>query len=334
MGITAPSVRRRLVARTAPGVHSAAMWVRAVLLSLALAATASVLIASGAPSLSFAQSVPACDDGVDNDADGLVDWLEDPTCNLDPSATEGARPVCSDGVDNDQDGVADSADPGCRGRASGADETNPSPVPSRTRLTVARPLGCGIETGIEVLPDLAPARLFGFSRISIRVRGAGGRARGISVARTLPIGPDDGYHFSGLRPGRYAVSATYPGDPFRLPSAAAQRHVTLPASRCRVYVTGTGVRSYRPSIVYFGASARIFAIRWRRWGGPVAVGTGIFPANNCIPNCAEGSITDHPVTIRLSRRRLCNGYVQYLTMRFAFRGRRGGGNSNFGFRCR
>jgi hypothetical protein len=46
-----------------------------------------------------------CDDGFDNDADGLIDWPNDPGCELSISATE--HPACDDGIDNDGDGGID-----------------------------------------------------------------------------------------------------------------------------------------------------------------------------------------------------------------------------------
>ena len=56
-----------------------------------------------------------CDDGLDNDGDGLADFPADPGCSglLDPSEHEPSLP-CDDGVDNgDGDGLVDLADPGC-----------------------------------------------------------------------------------------------------------------------------------------------------------------------------------------------------------------------------
>ena len=60
----------------------------------------------------------ACNDGVDNDGDGLVD-LDDPTCDGDERARterdegDSSPRRCADGVDNDRDGLIDLADPGC-----------------------------------------------------------------------------------------------------------------------------------------------------------------------------------------------------------------------------
>ncbi len=83
-----------------------------------LALLRTVLVTSGL-ALSLAacadggSSVPQCDDGVDNDGDGLVDGA-DPACiagndreNQDPPAQ------CADGIDNDADGDVDSDDAGC-----------------------------------------------------------------------------------------------------------------------------------------------------------------------------------------------------------------------------
>jgi len=58
---------------------------------------------------------PECDDGVDNDGDGLADG-DDPGCESAADLFEQIDLlVCDDGVDNDGDGAADAADPGCAG---------------------------------------------------------------------------------------------------------------------------------------------------------------------------------------------------------------------------
>jgi len=57
----------------------------------------------------------ACQDGVDNDVDGAVDYPDDPGCSSanDPSEREASR-VCDDGLDNDGDGFIDyPLDTGC-----------------------------------------------------------------------------------------------------------------------------------------------------------------------------------------------------------------------------
>jgi DNA-binding beta-propeller fold protein YncE/mono/diheme cytochrome c family protein len=52
----------------------------------------------------------ACNDGIDNDGDGLID-LADPGCRNSEWNIE--NPQCNDGVNNDADGLVDLADPHC-----------------------------------------------------------------------------------------------------------------------------------------------------------------------------------------------------------------------------
>jgi hypothetical protein len=80
-----------------------------------------------------------CEDGRDNDRDGLVDEA-DPGCSADDTEAPNNRPApaseCSDGRDNDGDGLIDRAqDPGC---ASGGTEAD-SATPSRTATQPAAP---------------------------------------------------------------------------------------------------------------------------------------------------------------------------------------------------
>ena len=73
--------------------------------------------ASGQGILTLNAVIPAaeiCDDGLDNDVDGLVDCL-DPDCVADPICFEGDDITCGDGIDNDADGLIDCVDPDCSG---------------------------------------------------------------------------------------------------------------------------------------------------------------------------------------------------------------------------
>ena len=60
-----------------------------------------------------------CNDGIDNDSDGLVDYPQDPGCVALTDNTEYSTPnpvvyQCNDGIDNDGNGLTDyPADPGC-----------------------------------------------------------------------------------------------------------------------------------------------------------------------------------------------------------------------------
>jgi len=99
-------------------------------------ALALVLFCSCEP-FAFGPSVPAadalreCNDGIDNDGNGLADFPYDPGCasELDPQEAPLAKPpACADGIDNDgdgridfdvnHDGVVDGTDdPGCSSAA-------------------------------------------------------------------------------------------------------------------------------------------------------------------------------------------------------------------------
>ncbi len=58
-------------------------------------------------------NVPQCQNGRDDDGDGLVD-MNDPGCSTPDDNNEGDEPACSDRRDNDGDGLVDfPADPGC-----------------------------------------------------------------------------------------------------------------------------------------------------------------------------------------------------------------------------
>ena len=69
--------------------------------------------ASEAPALSGSAD---CNDKVDNEGDGLIDFGQDPGCEslADPSEVDPLRTACNDDIDNDGDGLVDfGQDPGC-----------------------------------------------------------------------------------------------------------------------------------------------------------------------------------------------------------------------------
>ena len=106
----------------------------------------------------------ACNDGLDNDADGIADYPNDPGCasvnDDDESDTcpGGADcPVCSDGIDNDGDGMIDYPDDQACSAASGTSEAcqstepiTPLVAPITTDTTVGSTndlvLACGSST--------------------------------------------------------------------------------------------------------------------------------------------------------------------------------------------
>lgn len=175
----------------------------------------------------FAPAPFACQDGVDNDEDGLVDTA-DTDCYGITDDNEGVRPsACSNRRDDDGDDLIDLKDPGCRGRAAGDSEVDPEPVASTVkRLGVSTKRRCRIDVDVDVQPDIAPAALFPFEPVTINVRGIGGAGRGYVRTRRLPLRDDPGYAFKVKR-GRYRVSAIYPGDRFRLDSPKRSRVVTV-----------------------------------------------------------------------------------------------------------
>jgi hypothetical protein len=75
----------------------------------------------------FAPPKPQCNDGFDNDGDGLIDFPNDPGCSSaeDYDETDIGFPQCSDGIDNDGDGLIDFPnDHGC----SSAEDNNETDI--------------------------------------------------------------------------------------------------------------------------------------------------------------------------------------------------------------
>jgi len=65
--------------------------------------------------------VTECNDGIDNDGDGKIDFPADTGCSSAADLSE--RPQCSDGIDNDGDGKIDfPADPGCVDASSDSED--------------------------------------------------------------------------------------------------------------------------------------------------------------------------------------------------------------------
>lgn len=89
------------------GVNMLDAWVKTGMVPPFAMATATW----GTPLCTVTEPTEAtCDDGIDNDCDGLID-LGDPDCQCTP--TEPTEITCNDGIDNDCDGAVDAADPDC-----------------------------------------------------------------------------------------------------------------------------------------------------------------------------------------------------------------------------
>jgi hypothetical protein len=87
-----------------------------------------------------------------------------------------------------------------------------------------------------------------------------------------------------------------------------------------VFVPQPGGLEYKPDSLAAGVHAGPYNIRWKSYGGPTAIGTGIFPSNDCDPSCAEGTITRINITVRLTRRIACRGLLAYSMMAIEGRG--------------
>jgi hypothetical protein len=86
---------------------------------------------------------PDCDDGLDEDADGLIDYPDDPGCASVADASEHSQALtCDNGIDDDGDGLVDyPQDPGCE------DPFDPLELPEpASRLGLA--LGVGALAGM------------------------------------------------------------------------------------------------------------------------------------------------------------------------------------------
>lgn len=81
----------------------------------------------------------ACDDGIDDDGDGLTDWPADPGCSSSTDSSEQSPAlVCDDGIDNEGDGFTDHAeDPECEGPNGTSEGPGPYvPVTSGAGMSV------------------------------------------------------------------------------------------------------------------------------------------------------------------------------------------------------
>jgi hypothetical protein len=75
----------------------------------------------------------------------------------------------------------------------------------------------------------------------------------------------------------------------------------------------------KPDTFLLGANQTIRNVNWNSWGGETARGRGTFPANNCRPTCAEGSVTNHSVKVKLSKVKKCSwGRYRYRQLTYVF----------------
>ena len=69
----------------------------------------------------------------------------------------------------------------------------------------------------------------------------------------------------------------------------------------------------KPGTMIFSADGSLYlkSIAWQGWGTDTAIGTGTAYADNCKPNCAEGTYSKHPARIVLTAPKPWNGKLAY-----------------------
>jgi hypothetical protein len=84
---------------------------------------------------------------------------------------------------------------------------------------------------------------------------------------------------------------------------------TTPAVTC---AHGRGMQ-VRPTSMGLSADGSLYVtgIRWHGWGTGKATGTGTAHADNCDPNCAQGSYRTHPATIVFTTPKPWDGKLAY-----------------------
>jgi hypothetical protein len=112
--------------------------------------------------------------------------------------------------------------------------------------------------------------------------------------------------------GRVALGRAALGLALCGPLAACSAHASasasgVPAQRYLVCQSLAGIcmgvpPKYEPAGLLMSGDGSLYAkdLRWSGWGTATATGHGIAEANNCQPDCAEGTFSAHPVTIVLS----------------------------------
>jgi hypothetical protein len=165
--------------------------------------------------------VPAtCNNGADDDGDGLTDWPNDPGCI---DASDGVEtdpailPDCGDGADNDGDGFTDFAggDPGCEAASDGSEQD--SCIPGVEVLDLPETGTTGDTTGgsmsfqASCFPDssFAPERVHAFTvdrvltRVTFSTEGTGTAFDDVLYVRqgVCDVGPDVACANASFAPG-------------------------------------------------------------------------------------------------------------------------------------
>lgn len=81
----------------------------------------------------------------------------------------------------------------------------------------------------------------------------------------------------------------------------------------QAFCTGPGQMKVRPTVITASGDGSLYvtAITWRGWGTGDAAGTGTAHADNCKPNCAQGTFREDPATITLTGPKLWRDDMAY-----------------------
>lgn len=98
---------------------------------------------------------------------------------------------------------------------------------------------------------------------------------------------------------------------------------SVPPSRylvCQSLVGCAGqAPEHEPKSVYMSGDGSLYAdhVTWAGWGTAIATGRGTAEANNCEPDCAQGTYSAHPVTITLTKPEPWHGDEVYTSAAYS-----------------
>lgn len=90
--------------------------------------------------------------------------------------------------------------------------------------------------------------------------------------------------------------------PTTVPTSSPSSSGSGPFLIVRAFGGSVGYNGQRPTVIDFSSDSTniVTHLTWSTWGPSTAVGTGQLGLNTCQPNCAQGTVTQVPVTIDLS----------------------------------
>jgi hypothetical protein len=105
--------------------------------------------------------------------------------------------------------------------------------------------------------------------------------------------------------------------PLTAPPATAGENPAQ-ASAQRTYAKFGGHRQYKPLSFVFGAHSEVTGVSWDVWRKKLAIGHGQYQFNDCLPSCADGTITPLPGTLTLRGRSPCGALFIFKRMTLTY----------------